>query len=120
MSIYEIGYQYFPGAEVNTDNELNVKLEVGVKNCITPAPLKLNKLKKNNKKGDNMSMNESITEKQKNGIILFHGKDIRSKKFQKRINRTSNSSLFRVILINAAIIVSIIMIIFLLVNTIGI
>ena len=110
----------FQGAEVNADDELNAKLEVGVKNSITPAPLKLIKLKKNNKKGDNMSINESIMEKEKDGIILFHGKDIRSKKFQKRINRTSNSSLFRVILINAAIIVSIIMIIFLLVNTIGI
>ena len=119
MSIYEIGYQYFPGAEVNTDDGLNVKLEVGVKSCITPAPLKLNK-KKINKKGDNMSMNESITEKEKDRIILFHGKDVSSKKFQKIMNRKSNSSLFRVVLINAAMIVGLIMIIFLLVNTIGI
>jgi hypothetical protein len=120
LSIYKIKYHYFPGAEVNTDDGLNVKLEVGVKNCITPAPLKLNKLKKNSKKGDNMSMNENITEKEKDRIILFHGKDIRSKKFQKIMNRKSNSSLFRIILINSAVIVSLIMIIFLLVNTIGI
>ena len=67
-----------------------------------------------------MSMSESITEKEKDRILLFHGKDVRSKKFQKRINRKSKSSLFRVVIINAAIIVGLIMIIFLLVNTIGI
>ena len=117
MSINEIEYQYFPGAEVNTDDELNVKLDVGVKNSITPAPLKLIKI---NKKGDNMSISESITEKEKDRIILFHGKDVSSKKFQKKINRKSKSSLFRVILINSALIVGLIMIIFLLVNTIGI
>ncbi len=66
-----------------------------------------------------MSMSESITEKE-DEIILFHGKDVRSKKFQKKINRKSNSSLFRVVIINSAIIVGLIMIIFILVNTIGI
>ena len=65
-------------------------------------------------------MNEIITEKEKDRIILFHGKDVSSKKFQKIMNRKSNSSLFRIILINSAVIVSLIMIIFLLVNTIEI
>ena len=67
-----------------------------------------------------MSMSESITEKEKDRILLFHGKDVRSKKFQKKINRKSKSSLFRVVIINSAIIVGLIMIIFILVNTIGI
>lgn len=65
-------------------------------------------------------MSESITKKEKDRIVFFHGEDIRSKKFQKRIHRTSNSSLFRVVIINAALIVSVIIIIALLVNTIGI
>ncbi|MHA1670957.1 MAG: hypothetical protein ACTSV5_10345 [Promethearchaeota archaeon] len=67
-----------------------------------------------------MSLSECITEKEKDKIIRFHGKDIHSKKFQKRINRKSKSSLFRVVIINATIIVGLIMIIFILVNTIGI
>ncbi len=66
-----------------------------------------------------MSMSESVTKKEKDRIILFHGEDIHSKKFQKRMHRTSNSSLFRVILINAALIVSVIIIIILLVNALG-
>lgn len=65
-----------------------------------------------------MSINESSTEKDKDVIILFHGKDVRSKKFQKRMNRKSKSSLFRVVIINAAVIVGLIMIVFLLVNMI--
>ncbi|MBY9004126.1 MAG: hypothetical protein KGD73_09170 [Candidatus Lokiarchaeota archaeon] len=39
--IQKIEYKYLPGAEVNTDDGLNIKLEVGVKSCITPAPLKI-------------------------------------------------------------------------------
>ena len=65
-----------------------------------------------------MSINESSTEKDKDVIILFHGKDIHSKKFQKRINQKSKSSLFRVVIINAAVIIGLIMIVFVLVNTI--
>ena len=67
-----------------------------------------------------MSMSESITEKEEDRIILFHGKDVHSKKFQKRINRKSKSSLFRVIIINSVLIIGLIMIVLLLVNTIGI
>ena len=66
-----------------------------------------------------MSKSESIIEKEKERIILFHGEDVRSKKFQKRINRKSKSSLFRVIIINSALIIGLIMIVFLLVNTVG-
>ncbi|MHA1191400.1 MAG: hypothetical protein ACTSP9_03780 [Promethearchaeota archaeon] len=65
-------------------------------------------------------MSENIMENEEDRIILFHGKDVRSKKFQKKINRKSKSSLFRVVIINAGILVGLIMIIFLLVNTIGI
>ncbi|MBY9004125.1 MAG: hypothetical protein KGD73_09165 [Candidatus Lokiarchaeota archaeon] len=65
-----------------------------------------------------MSINESSTEKDKDVVMLFHGKDIRSKKFQKRINRKSKSSLFRVVIINAAVIIGLILIVFVLVNTI--
>jgi len=66
-----------------------------------------------------MSMSENKTEKNKERIILFHGQDVRSKKFQKNINRKSKSSLFRVIIFNSVVIVSLLMIIFLLVNTVG-
>ena len=64
-------------------------------------------------------MSEKIMENEEDRIILFHGKDVRSKKFQKKINRKSKSSLFRVVIINAGILIGLIMIIFLLVNTIN-
>ena len=46
--------------------------------------------------------------KEKYRIVYFHGKDIRSKKFQKHINR--KSKLHKVILVNLVIIVSLILI----------
>jgi hypothetical protein len=46
--------------------------------------------------------------KEKHRIVYFHGKDIRTKKFQKHINRKSN--LNKVILFNSVIIVSLILI----------
>ena len=48
-----------------------------------------------------MSLSESYAEK-KHKFVYFHGKNIHSKKFQKRINRKSNLS--RVILVNILII----------------
>jgi len=47
--------------------------------------------------------------KEKHRIVYFHGKDLRTKKFQKHINRKSN--LNKVILVNSVIIVSLILII---------
>ncbi len=47
--------------------------------------------------------------KKKHQIMYFHGKDIRTKKFQKHINHKSN--LHKVILVNSVIIVSLILII---------
>jgi len=48
--------------------------------------------------------------KEKHRFVYFHGKDIRTKKFQKHINRKSR--LTKVILTNLVIIVSLILIIF--------
>ncbi len=58
--------------------------------------------------------NEEITtpnyriSKEKHQIVYFHGKDIRTKKFQKHINR--KSKLNKVILVNSVIIISLILI----------
>ncbi|MFX0140996.1 MAG: hypothetical protein ACFFDN_45575 [Candidatus Hodarchaeota archaeon] len=51
--------------------------------------------------------NDKISKK-KHQIVYFHGKDVRTKKFQKHINR--KSKLNRVILVNSVIIVSLILI----------
>ena len=59
-----------------------------------------------------MSVSESVAEDDKR-VIYFHGKDIRDKKFQKNINK--KASLTRAILINAALIIGIISIIFIIV-----
>ena len=45
---------------------------------------------------------------EKHQIVYFHGKDIRTKKFQRHINRKSN--LNKVILVNSVIIISLILI----------
>ena len=51
--------------------------------------------------------NDKISKK-KHQVVYFHGKDIRTKKFQKHINR--KSKLNKVILVNSIIIVSLILI----------
>ncbi|MGB5910764.1 MAG: hypothetical protein WBH31_06175 [Promethearchaeia archaeon] len=56
-----------------------------------------------------MSMSESVSEEKKKDIIYFHGKDIYSKKFRKRIHK--KASLTRAILINTTIIIISILII---------
>ena len=56
-----------------------------------------------------MSMSESVAEERKKCIAYFHGKDIYAKKFQKKIHKKAN--LTRAILINTAIIVISILII---------
>jgi hypothetical protein len=56
-----------------------------------------------------MSMSESVSEKEKK-VVYFHGKDVRDKKFQKKINR--KASLGRAIIINTALIVGVIMVLF--------
>ncbi|MFX0181128.1 MAG: hypothetical protein ACFE78_13160 [Candidatus Hodarchaeota archaeon] len=56
-----------------------------------------------------MSMSESVSEEKKNDIIYFHGENIYSKKFQKRLHK--KASLTRAILINTAIIVVFILIV---------
>ncbi|MFX0180846.1 MAG: hypothetical protein ACFE78_11700 [Candidatus Hodarchaeota archaeon] len=50
-----------------------------------------------------MSTSESVSEEKKNDILYFHGRHIYSKKFQKLIRK--KASLTRTILINTAIIV---------------
>ena len=64
-------------------------------------------------------MSERVLKEEKDKIILFHGQDIHSKKFQKRINQKSKKSLFRVILINSIIIISLILLVILVFNIIG-
>jgi hypothetical protein len=65
-----------------------------------------------------MSANESTTEKEKDVIMFFYGKDIHSKTSKKRLNQKISFSLAKVVLMNAAIIIGLILIISLLVNTI--
>ncbi|MFX0017480.1 MAG: hypothetical protein ACFFAK_16255 [Promethearchaeota archaeon] len=64
-----------------------------------------------------MSINESISEEEKKKLIYFHGKDIYSKKFQKRIHK--KASLARAILINTTIIVVSILFVWILVILFG-
>lgn len=54
--------------------------------------------------------------KEKHQFVYFHGKDIRTKKFQKHINRKSR--LTKVILTNSVIIVSLILIIWMILSCI--
>jgi len=63
-----------------------------------------------------MSENESTTEK-KFRYITFHGEDVRTKRFQKKINR--KPTLAYTILINSIIIIAFIFIVWLLVNFFG-
>jgi len=67
--------------------------------------------------GKKVSMSESVSEEEKKDIMYFHGKNIYSKKFQKRIRR--KASLTRAILINTAIIVISILIVWVCVMIIG-
>ena len=64
-----------------------------------------------------MSTSESVSEEKKNDIMYFHGKKIYSKKFQKLIHK--KASLTRAILINTAIIVIAILIVWVCVMLIG-
>jgi len=59
--------------------------------------------------GKKMSVSENVSEKDER-VVYFHGKDVRDKKFQKRINK--KASLAYAILTNAALIIGFIMIIF--------
>lgn len=54
-------------------------------------------------------MSESVSEEKQKDIVYFHGKNINSKKFQKRIHK--KASLIRAILINTTIIITSILII---------
>ncbi|MFX0020390.1 MAG: hypothetical protein ACFFAK_07610 [Promethearchaeota archaeon] len=65
------------------------------------------KLVKNSNNEENLSLNDKIS-REKHRFVYFHGKDIRTKKFQKHINRKSR--LTKVILTNSVIIVSLILI----------
>jgi hypothetical protein len=72
-----------------------------------------NKIKNSKLRGEKKISISKNVEKQRE-IMYFHGKDIHSKKFQKRINRKSNISLTYAILINSIIILGIIMVIWML------
>jgi len=54
-------------------------------------------------------MCESVPEKEKK-VVYFHGKDVRDKRFQKKINK--KASLGYAILMNAVLIVGVIMMLF--------
>ena len=64
-----------------------------------------------------MSTSESVSEEKEENIIYFHGKDIYSKKFQKLIHK--KASLTRTILINTAIIVISILIVWVCIMLVG-
>jgi len=68
-----------------------------------------------------ISVSEKIQEKvdEEKANIYFHGKDIRSKKFQKRINQKSNTTLAYAIIINSIIIIGLIAIIWIISTIIG-
>lgn len=51
--------------------------------------------------------------------LYFHGKCVRSKKFQKRINRKSSTTLAYAIIINTIIIIGIIMVIWIILTITG-
>ena len=59
-----------------------------------------------------MSVSEREMEEKKYNWLYFHGKDVSTKKFQKKINK--KPTLAYVIMINTAIILSIILIIWIL------
>jgi len=63
-----------------------------------------------------MSESESKTEK-KYRYVIFHGEDVRTKRFQKKINR--KPTLIRVILTNSVIILGSIFTVWLLANLFG-
>ena len=63
-----------------------------------------------------MSENDIITEK-KYRYVTFHGEDVRTKRFQKKINR--KPTLVYAILTNIIIIFAFILIVWLLVNFVG-
>lgn len=64
-----------------------------------------------------MSVSEREMEEKKYNWLYFHGKDVRTKKFQKKINK--KSTLAYVILINSVIIIGIILIIWILASLVG-
>jgi hypothetical protein len=68
-------------------------------------------------KNKKMSVSEREVEESKYNWLYFHGEDVRTKKFQKKINK--KPTLTYVILINTAIIVSCILIIWILANLVG-
>ena len=64
-----------------------------------------------------MSVSEREVEESNYNWLYFHGEDVRTKKFQKKINK--KPTLTYVILINTAIILSSILIIWILANLVG-
>ena len=64
-----------------------------------------------------MSVSESEMDESRYNWFYFHGKDVRSKKFQKKINK--KPTLTYAILINSVIIIGCILIIWILANLVG-
>ncbi len=64
-----------------------------------------------------MSVSEREVEESKYNWLYFHGEDVRSKKFQKKINK--KPTLTSAILINASIIIACILLIWILANLMG-
>jgi len=68
-------------------------------------------------KNKKMSVSESEMEKSRYNWLYFHGKDVRTKKFQKKINK--KPTLTHAILINTAIIFGCILLIWILASLVG-
>jgi len=64
-----------------------------------------------------MSVSEREMEEPKYNWLYFHGEDVRTKKFQKKINK--KPTLTYAVLINTAIILGFILIIWILTNLVG-
>jgi len=64
-----------------------------------------------------MSVSEREIEEHRYKWLYFHGKDVRTKKFQKKINK--KPTLTYAILINSVIIIGCILIIWILANLVG-
>ncbi|NVM16755.1 MAG: hypothetical protein HWN80_03505 [Candidatus Lokiarchaeota archaeon] len=64
-----------------------------------------------------MSVSEREVEEKKYNWLYFHGKDVRTKKFQKKINK--RPTLAYAIIINTAVILSIILTIWILASLVG-
>jgi len=84
--------------------------------------LTIKKTKKNKIRGEKkIYVSEKVQEKigDKRNTVYFHGKDVYSKKFKKKISRKSSISLTYALIINSLIIIGLIIVIWIIITIIG-